>query len=414
MEKKVRIGIVGFGGIARGRHVNELSKCSDAVITAVCDISDRALEKAKEKLNISATKCYKDYNDLIADPEVDAIEICTPNYLHAEIAIAALKAGKPINLEKPIAISYEQALRVVETEKESKAFGMTCFTYRFFPAVRYAKHLVDKKIIEALARCSVRLILLRCAGYNNVDITAAKENGITVMRVPGYSPEAVAEHALALAFAVNRHIHKAYIKVRENNFSLVGLTGFNFHGKTAGIIGTGKIGKAMAKFCHGLGMRVIAYDTCPDQSLGFVEYVSLDELFRQSDLISLHCPLTKDTYHIINLQAIEKMKDGVILVNTSRGALIGTEDLIKGIRQYKFAGVGLDVYEEEDENVFENREDDIMESSVTARLLSFPNVIVTSHQGFLTEEALEAICETTLENVKSFENGEPTKANIVG
>ena len=147
MEKKVRIGIVGFGGIARGRHVNELSKCSDAVITAVCDISDRALEKAKEKLNISATKCYKDYNDLIADPEVDAIEICTPNYLHAEIAIAALKAGKPINLEKPIAISYEQALRVVETEKESKAFGMTCFTYRFFPAVRYAKHLVDKKII---------------------------------------------------------------------------------------------------------------------------------------------------------------------------------------------------------------------------------------------------------------------------
>ena len=273
---------------------------------------------------------------------------------------------------------------------------------------------VNKKIIEALARCSVRLILLRCAGYNNVDLAAAKENSITVMRVPGYSPEAVAEHALALAFAVNRHIHKAYIKVRENNFSLVGLTGLNFHGKTAGIIGTGKIGKAMAKFCHGIGMKVIAYDTCPDQSLGFVDYVSLDELFRQSDLISLHCPLTKDTYHIINLQAIEKMKDGVILVNTSRGALIGTEDLIKGIRQYKFAGVGLDVYEEEDENVFENREDDIMESSVTARLLSFPNVIVTSHQGFLTEEALEAICETTLENAKSFENGEPIKANIVG
>ncbi len=272
---------------------------------------------------------------------------------------------------------------------------------------------VDKKTIEALARCNVRLILLRCAGFNNIDLAAAKKKGITVMRVPGYSPEAVAEHALALAFAVNRHIHKAYIKVRENNFSLVGLTGFNFYGKTAGIIGTGKIGKAMAKFCHGLGMKVIAYDTQPDRSLDFVEYVSLHDLFRQSDLISLHCPLTKDTYHIINLEAIEKMKDGVILVNTSRGALIGTEDLIKGIRQYKFAGVGLDVYEEEDENVFENREDDIMESSVTARLLSFPNVIVTSHQGFLTEEALEAICETTLENAKTFENGNPTKANIV-
>ncbi len=272
---------------------------------------------------------------------------------------------------------------------------------------------VDKKIIESLANCNVKLILLRCAGFNNVDLTAAKERGITVMRVPGYSPEAVAEHALALAFAVNRHIHKAYIKVRENNFSLVGLTGLNFHGKTAGIIGTGKIGAAMAKSCHGIGMKVIAYDMYQNPDLPFVEYVSLDELFRQSDLISLHCPLLEDTYHIINLQAIEKMKDGVILVNTSRGALISTEDLIKGIRQYKFAGVGLDVYEEEDENVFENREDDIMESSVTARLLSFPNVIVTSHQGFLTEEALEAICETTLENAKSFENSEPIEANVV-
>ncbi len=272
---------------------------------------------------------------------------------------------------------------------------------------------VDKKIIESLAGCNVKLILLRCAGYNNVDISAAKQNGITVMRVPGYSPEAVAEHALALAFAVNRHIHKAYIKVRENNFSLVGLTGLNLHGKTAGLIGTGKIGKAMALSCHGIGMKVIAYDTHPDPGLDFVEYVTLDELFTRSDLISLHCPLTKDTYHIIDLEAIEKMKDNVILVNTSRGALISTEDLIKGIRQYKFSGVGLDVYEEEDENVFENREDDIMESSVTARLLSFPNVIVTSHQGFLTREALESICLTTLKNAESFNNGNPIKANIV-
>lgn len=272
---------------------------------------------------------------------------------------------------------------------------------------------VDRVIIEALSRCGVRLILLRCAGFNNVDLEAAKEYGITVMRVPGYSPEAVAEHALALAFAVNRHIHKAYIKVRENNFSLIGLTGLNFHGKTAGIIGTGKIGAAMAKNCHGIGMKVIAYDMYQNPDLPFVEYVSLDELFTRSDLISLHCPLLEDTYHIIDLEAIEKMKDGVILVNTSRGALISTEDLIKGIRMLKFAGVGLDVYEEEDENVFENREDDIMETSVTARLLSFPNVIVTSHQGFLTEEALDAICETTLENVRSFEAGNPIQANIV-
>ena len=272
---------------------------------------------------------------------------------------------------------------------------------------------VSENIIKILADCGVKLILLRCAGFNNVALSAAKQNNITVMRVPGYSPEAVAEHALALAFAVNRHIHKAYIKVRENNFSLMGLTGLNFHGKTAGIIGTGKIGAAMAKNCRGIGMKVIAYDVYKNPDLDFAEYVSLDELFARSDLISLHCPLTEDTYHIIDLEAIEKMKDKVILVNTSRGALISTEDLIKGVRQHKFAGIGLDVYEEEQENVFENREDDILESSVTARLLSFPNVIVTSHQGFLTEEALEAISITTLENAKSFSDGEPISANIV-
>ena len=272
---------------------------------------------------------------------------------------------------------------------------------------------VNENILEKLHKYSVKLILLRCAGYNNVNLEKAKSLGITVMHVPAYSPEAVAEHALALAFAVNRHIHKAYIKVRENNFSLVGLTGFNFKGKTAGIIGTGRIGAQMAKNCHGIGMKVIANDKYHNPELPFVKYVSLDELFRESDLISLHCPLTKESYHMINLEAIEKMKDNIILVNTSRGALISTEDLIKGIRKLKFAGVGLDVYEEETENVFENREDDILENSVTARLLSFPNVIVTSHQGFLTKEALESICITTLENARSFEKGVPVKDNIV-
>lgn len=272
---------------------------------------------------------------------------------------------------------------------------------------------VNEAIVEKLAQYGVKLILLRCAGYNNVATEKAREMGITVMHVPAYSPEAVAEHALALAFAVNRHIHKAYIKVRENNFSLVGLTGFNFRGKTAGIVGTGKIGAAMAKNCHGIGMNVIAYDKYHNPELPFSEYVELDELFKRSDLISLHCPLTKETYHMIDLEAIEKMKDNVILVNTSRGALISTEDLIKGIRQLKFAGVGLDVYEEETEYVFENREDDILGSSVTARLLSFPNVIVTSHQGFLTDEALDAICSTTLENARSFSLGKPIETNIV-
>lgn len=272
---------------------------------------------------------------------------------------------------------------------------------------------VNADVISTLARCGVRLILMRCAGFNNVDLEAAARYGVTVMRVPGYSPEAIAEHALALAFAVNRHIHKAYIKVRENNFSLMGLSGVNFHGKTAGIIGTGKIGAAMARDCHGIGMKVLAYDKYENPSLPFVNYVSLDELLSNSDLISLHCPLNDETYHMIDLDAIEQMKDGVILVNTSRGALISTNDLIKGIRMLKFAGVGLDVYEEEGDNVFENREDDILETSVTARLLSFPNVIVTSHQGFLTEEALESISRTTLDNACGFDKGAVNENNVV-
>ena len=269
---------------------------------------------------------------------------------------------------------------------------------------------VGADIIKSLKGFGVRLILMRCAGINNVDVSSAKEQGV---RVPAYSPEAIAEHAAALAFAVNRRLHKAYIRVRENNFSLAGLTGFNFNGKTAGIVGTGRIGAAMAKICNGLGMKVIAYDKYPRTDIPYIEYVAPNELYRQSDLISLHCPLTEESYHMINLDAISKMKSGVILVNTSRGALISTEDLIKGIRSHKFSGVGLDVYEEETPNVFENREDDILESSVTARLLSFPNVIVTSHQGFLTAEALEAIAKTTLENAKAFMSGRMIPENTV-
>lgn len=272
---------------------------------------------------------------------------------------------------------------------------------------------LSKEVIEILAKEGVKLVLMRCAGFNNVDVKAACKNEVIIMRVPGYSPEAVAEHAMALALASNRHIHKGYIKVRENNFSLTGLTGINFHHKTAGIIGTGKIGAAMCRICKGFGMRVIAYDLYQNPELDFVEYVKLEEVFENSDLISLHCPLTDDSYHMINEKTIKKMKDNVVLVNTSRGALIDTEDLIKGIRAHKFHSVGLDVYEEETDNVFENREDDIMQTSVTSRLLSFPNVIVTSHQAFLTEEALEAISYTTLENAKSYIEGDLIKQNIV-
>ncbi len=272
---------------------------------------------------------------------------------------------------------------------------------------------VGAKTLEILHEKKVGLVLMRCAGFNNVDLEKAEEYGIRVMRVPGYSPEAVAEHAIALALACNRRLYKAYNKVRENDFSLSGLMGFNFYEKTAGIIGTGKIGAAMCRICRGFGMRVIAYDVYENPALkDFVEYVSLDELLAQSDLISLHCPLMDSTYHMINIDTIKKMKDGVILVNTSRGALVKTDDLIEGIRMHKFAGVGLDVYEEETPNVFEDRSDEILEHSTTARLLSFPNVMITSHQGFFTKEALSAIAETTLQNARDYLSGQPSQ-NVV-
>mgnify|MGYP004524715951 FL=1 len=301
-------------------------------------------------------------------------------------------------------IDYLEADLSVQTARLAKGYDAVC---------AFVSSDVSEKVLRILGQRGVKLVLMRCAGFNNVDLAAADANGITVLRVPGYSPEAVAEHAMALALAVNRHIHKGYIKVRENNFSLVGLTGVNFYGKTAGIVGTGKIGAAMCRICHGFGMKVIAYDIYQNPDLDFVEYVDFDTLLANSDLISLHCPLTEENYHLINQDTIRKMKDEVILVNTSRGALIKTDDLIAGIRSRKFFGVGLDVYEEETNNVFENREDDFLEHSTTARLLSFPNVIVTSHQGFLTEEALAAISRTTLQNAMDFKNAAVNPVNQV-
>ena len=301
-------------------------------------------------------------------------------------------------------IDYLEADLSVQTARLAKGYDAVC---------AFVSSDVSEKVLQILGQRGVKLVLMRCAGFNNVDLAAADANGITVLRVPGYSPEAVAEHAMALALAVNRHIHKGYIKVRENNFSLVGLTGVNFYGKTAGIVGTGKIGAAMCRICHGFGMKVIAYDIYQNPDLDFVEYVDFDTLLANSDLISLHCPLTEENYHLINQDTIRKMKDEVILVNTSRGALIKTDDLIAGIRSRKFFGVGLDVYEAETNNVFENREDDFLEHSTTARLLSFPNVIVTSHQGFLTEEALAAISRTTLQNAMDFKNAAVNPVNQV-
>ena len=249
----------------------------------------------------------------------------------------------------------------------------------------------------------MKLIALRCAGYNNVDVQAAFGK-IHVVHVPAYSPYAVAEHAIALLLTSVRRIHKAYNRTREFNFSLNGLTGFDFHGKTVGVIGTGKIGRIFIDICRGFGMHVVAYDRFPPKDSD-IEYVSLDELFERSDIISLHCPLTDETRHMIGADAISKMKKGVVIVNTSRGGLIDAEALLEGIKTRKIGAACLDVYEEEADIFFEDRSGHILDDDLLSRLISMPNVIVTSHQAFLTEDALNNIAETTVNNILSyFEN----------
>ena len=259
---------------------------------------------------------------------------------------------------------------------------------------------VNAAVIDKLYECGVKMIALRCAGYNNVDLQHAYGK-IHVVHVPAYSPYAVAEHAAALLLTSIRRIHKAYNRTRDFNFSLNGLTGFDLHGKTAGIIGTGKIGRIFSDICRGFGMHVIAYDRFPVKDSG-IEYVTLDELFKRSDIISLHCPLTEETKHLIGQSAIEKMKKGVVIINTSRGALIDTEALLEGIKARKVGAACLDVYEEEADIFFEDRSGHILNDELLSRLISMPNVIVTSHQAFLTQEALHNIAETTVNNIESY------------
>lgn len=269
----------------------------------------------------------------------------------------------------------------------------------------FVNDYVNADMIDALYDMKVKAILLRSAGFNHVDVKAA-EDKIVILRVPSYSPEAVAEFAIGMVLTVNRHMHKAYIRTRDFNMSLNGLMGVDLYHKTAGIIGTGKIGQAMIRICNGFGMQVLAYDPYPDKKLE-VDYVELDELFRKSDLISLHCPLTSGTRHIINQNSIEMMKDGCYLVNTSRGSLIDTDALIEGLVRGKFGGVGLDVYEEEEGIFYEDRSNEIIQDENLARLMTFPNVLITSHMGFFTKEAMQAIAKETLENAYALENGLP-------
>ena len=263
---------------------------------------------------------------------------------------------------------------------------------------------VNAAVIDRLHEMGVRAIALRCAGYNNVDVKHAFGR-VHVFRVPAYSPYAVAEHAMAMLLTSIRRIHKAYIRTRDFNFSLAGMTGFDLHGKTVGVVGTGKIGRVFIDICRGFGMKVLAYDKYPAEGLDngdTIRYVELDELFAKSDIISLHCPLTEETHHMINAQTLAKCKKGVVILNTSRGALVDAEALLAGIKARSVGAACLDVYEEESDFFFEDFSGHILEDDVLARLISMPNVIVTSHQAFLTEEALTNIAETTVGNLLTF------------
>ena len=269
---------------------------------------------------------------------------------------------------------------------------------------------INAKTINSLAEMNVEVILMRCAGFNNVALPAA-EGKMKVLRVPAYSPYAVAEHTVGLILALNRKIPRAYIRTRDFNFSLVGLTGFDLHGKTAGVIGTGRIGRVFIDICKGFGMKIVAFDPFPSEIEG-VEFVSKEELFRRSDIISLHCPLTRETRYIIDEEAISQMKKSALIVNTSRGRLIDTEALLAALNEKRIGGAALDVYEEESGLFFEDNSDKIVTDEVISMLVSRPNVIITSHQAFLTDEALRNIAEVTLKNFDDYIHGRPLENEV--
>ena len=303
---------------------------------------------------------------------------------------------EPMGKEYGFDIHFIEASCNQETIFMAKGYDAICI---------FVNDYVNAEMIDALYEMKVKAVLLRSAGYNNVEVKAA-EDKIVLLRVPSYSPESVAEFSMALLLTVNRLTHKAYNRTREFNMSLNGLMGADLFEKTAGVIGTGKIGQAMIKILNGFQMRVICYDPFPVEGIE-AEYVDLEELFEQSDVISLHCPLNSGTKHIVNRSSIAAMKKGVYLINTSRGGLIDTEALIEGMLEGKFGGVGLDVYEEEEGVFYEDRSGEIITDENLARLMTLPNVLVTSHMGFFTREAMHAIAKTTLENAYALENGLP-------
>ncbi|NCN05702.1 MAG: 2-hydroxyacid dehydrogenase [Spirochaetales bacterium] len=307
----------------------------------------------------------------------------------------------------------ESFRRVQEASSEFQALELTFFEPRLNRDTAalatghdgvciFVNDLADKPVIDRLHEVGVKVIALRCAGFNNVDLNHCQEMGLEVMRVPAYSPYAVAEHTVGLALTLNRKLHKAYNRVRDGNFSLDGLLGFDFHGKTVGVIGTGRIGQVFARIMGGFGCRVLAYDRFPQPELaagGLFEYGELATLYESSDIISLHCPLTQDTFHMINDYTLAAMKDGVVILNTSRGPLVDTNAVIDALKSGKIGALGLDVYEEEGDLFFEDLSNQVIQDDTFVRLQTFPNVLITGHQAFFTREAIDAIARTTLENL---------------
>ncbi len=382
------------GRLADGRNVLELLKlAAKKGDTLTLQISGEDEEEAYEALNAVIN------GEFGGKKEVRLLKIAffgTKDYDRTFFSELIRDKGEgTYNSE----IRYFKSNLGPETANLAQGFDAVCV---------FVNDNVSQPVVEELHREGVRLILLRCAGFNNVDLTAARDCGITVLRVPAYSPYAVAEHAMAIVQMANRRLHKAYNKVKDNNFALSGLLGLDLHNKVAGILGTGKIGICMARICKGYGMTVLGWDAYPDKDIeeeGLLTYVEKEELFKKSDLISLHAPLFPNTHHIINDLSIAMMKDQVMLVNTGRGGLLDTEALIRALKRGKFHAVALDVYEEEGNNVYTDRSDQAIDDDTTARLMMFPQVVMTSHQAFFTREALQSIAVVTMENARNFNEG---------
>lgn len=406
-ELKSTVTLECNGNEASGRNVLQIlglhaAKGSTLKISVDGPDEDAAIEKIQEVLKKIAPK----------EKKVEVLRVAffgTKDY--DRIFFSELSRDKGEGTYN-VDIRYFSSRLTIESAHLAKGFDAVCI---------FVNDEAPREVVEILAEGGVRLILLRCAGFNNVDTAAAKEYGIRVLRVPAYSPYAVAEHAMTIIQAANRRIHKAYNKVKDNNFALSGLLGVDLHNKVAGILGTGRIGQIMARICKGYGMTVLGWDAFPNKALeeeGLLTYVSKEELLHKADLISLHAPLImgdKGTYHMIDEHAISLMKDGVMLVNTSRGPLVDMEALIKALQAGKFHAVALDVYEGEDANVYVDRSDDMLDNDMVARLTMFPNLILTSHQAFFTREALQAIAAVTMENARNFNEGLPFgMADVIG